>query len=78
MQNWENDMEANDTEREGLEALMNEANAVTTLNELADELEYKCGDDEEELIDALRATALTNPVSETAYDLVEQAKAVLI
>lgn len=52
-------------------------NARTQLLELADDVEISYGDEESELIENLRFTAEQNPLSETAYDLMNEALEVL-
>jgi hypothetical protein len=76
--------EYNDMDALELESLLEESVKDTVqrenadeLNALADSLESAFGESEEELIDALRATALTNPISETAEDLKIEAMEVL-
>lgn len=52
-------------------------NARTQLLELADDVEISYGDEESELIENLRFTAEQNPLSETAYDLMNDAMGIL-
>lgn len=71
--------EYNDMDALELESLLEESVKDTVEKEkaeeltlLADQIEIGFGDSEEELTDNLRATALTNPISEVAHELREQ------
>ncbi len=52
-------------------------NAQSELEQLANDIEASFGESEEELIENLRFTAEMNPISETAFDLRDEAFQVL-
>jgi hypothetical protein len=77
--------EYNDMDALELEALLVESvkesvehDARQELMQLAQDVQDAYGETESELIDALTATALTNPISETAHVLMEEATALLM
>jgi len=74
-----NDMDAMELEELLTESVKEtvEREAGQDLLDLAKEVEDCYGETEQELIDALRATAINNPISEISYILTEEATAIL-
>lgn len=80
--------EANDLEYIEMQELLTESvrdtveseareTAQSELEQLANDIEASFGESEEELIENLRFTAEMNPISETAFDLRDEAFKVL-